>query len=193
MIDTQDDYHDSVARLTATVANLQAIYPNVNIEVFVHKIDGLSDEYKADAFQDIRQIIEDELNDHGYKNPPISFHQTSIYDYSIFEAFSKVIQKLVPQLSTLESLLNILVNNSGMEKAYLFDTITKIYVASDTRPIDLETYELCSDYIDVILDISELYSYQRNESIKSGPQMDETESSVTIHDGSMIYLKEMNK
>jgi Ras-related GTP-binding protein C/D len=193
VIDAQDDYTDSVTRLTASVANLQDIYPNINIEVFVHKIDGLSDEYKSDTFQDIRQRIEDELNDHGYKNPPVSYHQTSIYDYSIFEAFSKVIQKLVPPLATLENLLNILVNNSGMEKAYLFDTISKIYVASDTRPIDMEVYEMCSDYIDVILDISELYSYPRLDSTRLGPQMDETESSVTIHDGTMIYLKEMNK
>lgn len=205
VIDAQDDYTDSVTRLTASVANLQDIYPNINVEVFVHKMDGLSDEYKADAYQDIRQRIEDELNDHGFKNPPVSYHQTSIYDYSVFEAFSKVIQKLVPQLGTLENLLNILVNNSGMEKAYLFDTISKIYVGSDTRPIDMEIYEMCSDYIDVILDISELYSYSRQEPVDDngggggtaigalGPQMDETESSVTIHDGSMIYLKEMNK
>jgi hypothetical protein len=36
-----------------------------------------------------------------------SFHLTSIYDHSIFEAFSKVVQKLIPQLPTLENLLNI--------------------------------------------------------------------------------------
>jgi Ras-related GTP-binding protein C/D len=193
VIDAQDDYTDSVTRLTASVANLQDIYPNINIEVFVHKIDGLSDEHRSDTFEDIRQRIEDELNDHGYKSPPVSYHQTSIYDYSIFVALSKVIQKLVPPLATLENLLNILVNNSGMVKAYLFDTISKIYVASDTRPLDMEVYEMCSDYIDVILDISELYSYPRSESTRLGAQMEETESSVTIHDGTMIYLKEMNK
>lgn len=33
----------------------------------------------------------------------------SIYDHSIFEAFSKVVQKLIPQLPTLENLLNILI------------------------------------------------------------------------------------
>jgi hypothetical protein len=35
---------------------------------------------------------------------------TSIYDHSIFEAFSKVVQKLIPQLPTLENLLNILIS-----------------------------------------------------------------------------------
>lgn len=33
----------------------------------------------------------------------------SIYDHSIFEAVSKVVQKLIPQLPTLENLLNILI------------------------------------------------------------------------------------
>ena len=39
-----------------------------------------------------------------------SFYLTSIYDHSIFEAFSKVVQKLIPQLSTLENLLNIFIS-----------------------------------------------------------------------------------
>ena len=39
--------------------------------------------------------------------PWASFYLTSIYDHSIFEAFSKVVQKLIPQLSTLENLLNL--------------------------------------------------------------------------------------
>lgn len=39
----------------------------------------------------------------------MSFGGNSIYDHSIFEAFSKVVQKLIPQLPTLENLLNILI------------------------------------------------------------------------------------
>ncbi len=47
------------------------------------------------------------------RRPPqakINFHLTSIYDHSIFEAFSKVVQQLIPQLPTLENLLDILVS-----------------------------------------------------------------------------------
>ena len=43
---------------------------------------------------------------------PFSFYLTSIYDHSIFEAFSKVVQKLIPQLPTLENLLNIFISVS---------------------------------------------------------------------------------
>ena len=36
-----------------------------------------------------------------------SDHMTSIYDHSIFEAFSKVVQKLVKKLLALESLIGM--------------------------------------------------------------------------------------
>ncbi|KAK5198400.1 GTP-binding protein gtr2 [Exophiala xenobiotica] len=193
VIDAQDDYTDSLNRLTTTILNLQNTFPHINVEVFVHKIDSLNEELRSDIYQDIVQRVSDDLSDAGYINPNITYHLTSIYDHSIFEAFSKVIQKLIPQLDTLENLLNILVNNCGMAKAYLFDILTKIYVASDTRPIDMEVYEMCSDYIDVIVDITDIYGYERSHNKVLGEQMQEAESSVTIHDGTMIYLKEMNR
>ena len=193
VIDAQDDYSDSLNRLTTTILNLQTTFPHINVEVFVHKIDSLNDEYKADIFQDIMQRVGDELSDQGYINPNVSYHLTSIYDHSIFEAFSKVIQELIPQMDTLQTLLDMVVSNCGMAKAYLFDILSKIYVASDTRPVDMEVYEMCSDYIDVVVDMTDLFSYPRSQKTVLGEQMEEAESSLTIHDGTMIYLKEMNQ
>src|SRR5882757_10477054 len=43
VIDAQDDYTDSLNRLTTTIMNLQTTSPLVNIEVLVHKIDSLND------------------------------------------------------------------------------------------------------------------------------------------------------
>ncbi|KAK2749994.1 hypothetical protein FQN55_002712 [Onygenales sp. PD_40] len=193
VIDAQDDYLEAVSRLNRTILLVQQYYPNINIEVFIHKVDGLSEEFRSDTFQDIVQLISDELSDAGYENAPVHYYLTSIYDYSVFEAFSKVIQKLIPQLSTLENLINILANNSGMEKTYLFDVLSKIYIASDTRPVDMACYEMCSDYIDVIVDVSELYSWDHPQRKPKGPQIPEAESHVILHDRSMIHLMEMNK
>lgn len=193
VIDAQDDYLDAVARLNRTILTVQQYYPNINIEVFIHKVDGLSDEYRTDTFQDIVQLISDELSDAGYENAPVHYYLTSIYDYSVFEAFSKVIQKLIPNLSTLENLINTLSNNCGFEKTYLFDVLSKIYIASDTRPVDMSCYEMCSDYIDVIVDISELYSWDHPDRKPRGEQGQEAESHVVLHDETMIHLLEMNK
>ena len=42
----------------------------------------------------------------------MSIYLTSIYDHSIFEAFSKVVQKLIPELPTLENLMDIFISVS---------------------------------------------------------------------------------
>ncbi len=157
VIDAQDDYLEAVARLNSTILNLQRSYPSINIEVFIHKVDGLSDDYKLDIQRDITIRIQDELSDQGFENAPVTFHLTSIYNHSIFEAFSKVIQKLVPRLGQLEAMLTSLCRTCRFEKAYLFDILTKIYVATDGAPADMASYEICSDYIDVIIDVMEVY------------------------------------
>lgn len=164
VIDAQDDYLEAVARLNSTILSLQRTYPNINIEVFIHKVDGLSDDYKLDIQRDITIRIQDELSDHGCENAPVTFHLTSIYNHSIFEAFSKVIQKLIPRLGTLESMLTNLCRTCRFEKAYLFDVLSKIYIATDSAPADMASYEICSDYIDVIIDITEVYgTWHRSE------------------------------
>lgn len=157
VIDAQDEILEPLTHLHKTITRIIPRYPHVNIEVFIHKVDGLSDEYKFDTQRDIMQRTQDELSDNGLENVQVSYHLTSIYDHSIFEAFSKVIQKLLPQLGTLENLLNVLCSNSGIGKAFLFDVLSKIYIATDSSPVDIQTYEICSDYIDVIVDVSEIY------------------------------------
>jgi Ras-related GTP-binding protein C/D len=194
------EYLEAIMRLNTTILNLQHSYPNINVEVFVHKVDGLSEDYKGDTFRDIIQRVQDELSDHGYENAPVSFYQTSIYDHSIFEAFSKVIQKLIPQLPTLEALLNSLCSTCHIEKAYLFDIMSKIYIATDTSPTDIGSYEICSDYIDVVIDVSEIYGWDRPSENGAQAELQETgnndaESLITMERkvNNYLYLREINK
>ena len=196
VIDAQDDYLDAINRLNATILRLQQSYPTINVEVFIHKVDGLSDDYKFDIQRDIIQRIQDELSDAGYENTPISYHLTSIYDHSIFEAFSKVCQKLITQLPALEGLLNLLCANCHMDKAFLFDVLSKIYIATDTSPVDMPSYEVCSDYIDVIVDVSEVYGWDRPKETLSEEREEpcpEAESTILLMEGKYIYLREINK
>jgi Ras-related GTP-binding protein C/D len=152
---------------------------------------------------------QDELSDAGYENAPVSFYQTSIYDHSIFEAFSKVIQKLIPELPTLEALLDALCGTCRIEKAYLFDVLSKIYIATDTSPTDSGSYEICSDYIDVVIDVSEIYGWDRalaENGAVSGANMtgevddletgnQDAESLITMErkGNCYLYLREINK
>lgn len=202
VVDAQDEYFDAIERLNATILELQSTYPQVNIEVFVHKVDGLSDDFKGDIYRDIQQRVLDEMADCGYDNVPVNFYQTSIYDHSIYETFSKIIQKLVPQHWALENLLNTLCSNCRISKAYLFDVMSKVYIASDTSPADIGTYETCSDYIDMVVDISEIYGWSRPADDPSN-SVAKTEGIVSPDAESVIvmerrgigylYLREINR
>jgi len=162
VIDAQDNCTEAISKLHQTVCQAYKVNPNIIFEVFIHKMDGISDDHKIQIQQDIQQRLQDELVDHAQDNQipqniPIRYQLTSIYDHSIFEAFSKVIQKLIPQLPTLENLLDMLVSRSRLDKAFLFDVVSKIYIATDSTPVDNTTYELCSDMIDVVIDVSCIY------------------------------------
>ena len=47
--------------------------------------------------------------------------------------------------------------HSNAEKAFLFDVVSKIYIATDSSPVDMQSYELCCDMIDLVIDVSCIY------------------------------------
>lgn len=178
VLDAQDEPYDHVLQhFTETVKRAARANPHIAIEVFINKVDGelfLSDEAKYDCRRDVMQQVSDELADAGVMpdSVQISYHLTSIYDHSVFEAFSRVVQKLIPQLPTLENLLNVLVSTCAMEKAYLFDVASKLYISTDSSPVDMQSVELCSDMIDVVLDVSGIYGLngQTKEEDRNGEE-----------------------
>lgn len=102
-----------------------------------------------------------------------------------------MVQKLIPQLPTLENLLNIFISNSGIEKAFLFDVVSKIYIATDSSPVDMQSYELCCDMIDVVIDVSCIYGLKEDG---SGSAYDkESMAIIKLNNTTVLYLKEVTK
>ncbi|XP_065347934.1 ras-related GTP-binding protein C isoform X2 [Cloeon dipterum] len=197
VIDAQDDYIEALAKLHQTVTKGYKVNPSIKFEVFIHKVDGLSDDFKMETQRDIHQRASENLAELGYDQIHLSFHQTSIYDHSIFEAFSKVVQKLIPQLPILENLLNILISNSAIEKAFLYDVVSKIYIATDSSPVDMQSYELCCDMIDVVIDVSCIYGvycpFALKEDTDTAAFDNESSSIIKLNNGTILYLREVNK
>lgn len=67
---------------------------------------------------------------------------------------------LFPLSSFFSSSLCNIWQNSGIEKAFLFDVVSKIYIATDSSPVDMQSYELCCDMIDVVIDVSCIYGWE---------------------------------
>jgi len=198
--------------MVPSIVKAYNINKNVKFEVFVHKVDGLSEETKMETYRKIFQTVQDDLADQGMDYIRIYYHMTSIYDHSIYEAFSKVIQKLIKkvcrafslsgyslrinkhtlQLSALESLLDIFNQSSNVEKSFLFDVASKIYICTDSSPVDMATYELCCDMIDVATDISSIYG-RKGPTQRQHPGFDQDSSAViTLKTRQIIFLRQIN-
>jgi len=190
VIDAQDDYMESLAKLHLTLTKAYKVNPHIKFEIFIHKVDGLSDDHKIETQRDVFQRVQDELEHAGLPEIHTSFYLTSIYDHSIFEAFSKVVQKLIKQYGVLESLLNGFISSSGIEKSFLFDVVSKIYIATDSCPVDMQSYELCSDMIDVVIDVSCIYGAGEAGVSTYGAQ---SSSIIKLNNGLVLYLREVNR
>eukprot|EP01126_Amoeba_proteus_P031839 TRINITY_DN3115_c0_g1_i7.p1 TRINITY_DN3115_c0_g1~~TRINITY_DN3115_c0_g1_i7.p1 ORF type:complete len:345 (+),score=56.25 TRINITY_DN3115_c0_g1_i7:85-1119(+) len=185
----EDDYQDALLKLHSAVVRAYQVNPKIRFEVFIHKVDGLNEDRKLEVQRDIHQQTMDDLFNSKLEGIHLNFCLTSIYDHSIFEAFSKVVQKLIPQLPTLENLLDTLNSNCRMEKAFLIDVHSKIYVATDSSPVDMQIYELCSDMIDVVLDVSCIYGVRGTPDYYDS----ETQSMIKLDNQKVLYLRQVNR
>lgn len=162
VIDSQDEYLSALQNLAVIIKYAVSVNPKIHVEVLIHKIDGLSEDFRLDTQRDIMQRIGDDLLDYGLEGVQISFYLTSIFDHSIYEAFSRIVQKLIYELPALENLLDLLMQYSNFDKVFLFDINSKIYVATDSSPVDIQNYEVCAEFIDVSIDLDGLYESPNN-------------------------------
>jgi hypothetical protein len=91
--------------------------------------------------------------------------------------------------ATLQSLLDVLVTSCRIEKAFLFDVVSKIYVATDSSPVDMQSYELCADMIDAVSDVSSIYGGEEG----AGFTAPESNCVITLSNRTAIYLREANR
>lgn len=58
-----------------------------------------------------------------------------------------------------------------MDKTFLFDIHSRIYVATDGSPIEQSTFDLCSDYLEKLLQFRALYKYDAASARANGRNM----------------------
>jgi Ras-related GTP-binding protein C/D len=159
IVDCQELSEDTYDHMKKTINSVLNKNPKIFIDIFLHKIDGaffIQNTNVAQKNKDIGNNINKILQD-IHMDIPATVYKTSIYDHSLFEAFSRIFQKLMPQNSLFSKLIDNLSQYCKFEKAYLFDVTNKIYIAIDYSPIDEQLYETCTDMIDIVLDMIGIY------------------------------------
>jgi Ras-related GTP-binding protein C/D len=195
VIDLQDEYLNALTNLLMIIEFAYLVNPQIHIEVLIHKIDGLLEDYRMDAQRDIMQRTGDELLDLGLEGVQVLFYLTSIFDHLIYEAFLRIVQKLLPELPLLENMLDSLVQHLLIDKVFLFDVNLKIYVATDLLPVDIQTYEVCAEFIDITIDLEDLYAHPEHDHATSASRTPEATAGLRLvlhlSNGLSLYLKQM--
>ena len=164
VIDAQDSpYTESLNYILELIEMSDKINKNIKYEILINKIDAEAF-FTAEAKLAIRRAIEEKITEQldnlGIaRHENISYYNTSIYDHSIFEALSEIVQQLLPQSVSgfLKNILTSFVTKCDIEKAFIFDVVSKIYIATDANLMDSDTISLCSDLIDLTVDVSGIY------------------------------------
>ncbi|PVV00314.1 hypothetical protein BB560_005312 [Smittium megazygosporum] len=162
VIDTQDDIQRSLLYLFSTMETAFRHQPDIQFHIFLHKIDGLSEELRQDINQDIQHRVLTNIDYEGWDSSLVQFHETSIYNKSIYEAMSRVSNKLIPNSNILENILTSLCYKSNLDKAYLFDIENKLFIATDSFPYASQYHQFCFDTVDLVEDLTSL-SFQLNK------------------------------
>lgn len=129
---------------------------NCQFFIFINKAD--MDLTNQDAKDEFLIKHKKKLTDESVDIKLVNIYFTSILDYSVFEAFSKVVQKILPCTTYICKLLNKLAIYCKIDKVFIFDIATKLFIAhNDDLLIETVKYEICSEMIDIYIDITALY------------------------------------
>lgn len=144
--------------VTANTLNKKGVY----IEVFLHKVDVLSEDHQNDLLHYLEQKVEmglrERLPNTPYSRFSLSYNLTSIYDHSVFHAFSLVVQRLISEkLPFVTELLQFLNSHCLIDASFLFLKQTKIFLAKEAQRSDMGYYDLCSDAVEVLGKMSSIY------------------------------------
>ncbi len=145
VIDSQDISDITFEHFKKVVLSVLQKNPKVQVDVFLHKLDGayfLQNNTHSQRFQEINSTINKIFSEVQIEKMA-NIYKTSIYDHSLFEAFSKIFQRLMPQNAMFSKLLDYLTNSCKFEKAYLFDVTNKIYIGIDGG--GTKTDAICTD------------------------------------------------
>lgn len=168
------DYNTKTEQMDYFRKNILPIiykYKKISLYIFIHKIDYynsnsiLQSQYKEEIRQiqsQIEQQIYPKYEEDKFKN--ILF-MTSIYDSTLIEAFSTILQNLIPQNENL----CILLSKFGLKNSYIFDINNKFCLAKDVEmgKSNENMFEICVNMIDFVIEMAHIYDENEDKMIDS--------------------------
>lgn len=149
-----------IATFTECLSHLREFSPDAKVFVLVHKMDLVQESQRENVFGQMMDYL-------GRFSKPYGYHltgfPTSIWDESLFKAWSSIVCSLIPNMSLFQKHLQNFANISEAEEVVLFERTTFLVIShvspnrrlenGDTEPVgstdklDPKRFEKISNYI----------------------------------------------
>ena len=170
------DYNLSINQQTEyfkiNILSILNKFKSISLYIFIHKIDNysknniLQSQYNDEANKIQYFIIktysqfDKTLNIDEFKK---NFFITSIYDSSLYEAFSSILQNIIPQNQNFSFLIDLVCKNCNIDYAYLFDINNRFCLAYSSSLKKVNMFEICLNMIDFAVDMGNIYEDDDNK------------------------------
>ena len=115
--------------------------PDARIFLLIHKMDLVAEEDREAILEDRKQLIEESCLSCGVEN--FQCFGTSIWDETLYKAWSEIVTNLIPNIRLLESHLNKFCRICDADEVVLFERATFLVIsqAQGTSSGDVELLE----------------------------------------------------
>lgn len=101
--------------------------PGAHIFVLVHKMDLVAEEQREAIFENRKQLIANSCETAGVEN--FQCFGTSIWDETLYKAWSEIVTNLIPNISLLEKHLNTFCKMCDADEVVLFERATFLVIS----------------------------------------------------------------
>ena len=117
----------------ATLRALREHSPGSKLFILIHKMDLVPTEQKVKIFQQKTEEVRTRCAEEGFTDQQVEFWATSIWDQSLYRAWTQVLYFLVPNAATIEGMLRKLADLLEARELILYERTTCLAVTHITR------------------------------------------------------------
>ena len=143
-------------------------YKTISLYIFIHNIDNYNTnnifqtQYNDDIQNSIIKTYSEYNKAFNIDEFKKNFFKTSIYNSTLYEAFSSILQNILTQNRNLSILVDEVCKNSYIDNAYLFDINNKFCLAYYSSLKKVNMFDICLNMIDFAVNMGNIYEDDEN-------------------------------
>ncbi|KAJ9452531.1 Ras-related GTP-binding protein A [Diplonema papillatum] len=138
---SDEEWQNQLIAFKRCLASLLRNSPNAKVFCLVHKMDVIAFDRRADIYTECKQQLEEQVEEAlqladvpAHSTQKITCYPTSIWDESLYRAWSMIVYSLVPQIETLQQLTDTFCSLCQADEVVLFERQTFLTILNSRRP-----------------------------------------------------------